>query len=103
MHHSLTKESFIMSYMGTINPIPDECRWPEVEAEPSTDIVVPVKVRPPDIKVPIGRPKKKRTREPGEAKPTSKRFTIKCSAWKCLGHNKRGCPNFPKSTKITKV
>ncbi|KAH9753011.1 SWIM-type domain-containing protein [Citrus sinensis] len=99
VHHYLTKESFMMTYMGTINPIPDECAWPEVEAEPSPDVVVPVKVGPPDIKAPVGRPKKKRTKEPGETKLTSKRFTIKCSACRCLGHNKRGCPNFPKTTR----
>ncbi|GAY56475.1 hypothetical protein CUMW_172190 [Citrus unshiu] len=47
----------------------------------------------------VGRPKKKRTKEPGETKLTSKMFTIKCSACICLGHNKRGCPNFPKTTR----
>ncbi|KAK9214452.1 hypothetical protein WN944_006444 [Citrus x changshan-huyou] len=88
-----------MTYMGTINPIPDECAWPEVEAEPSPDVVVPVKVGPPDIKALVGRPKKKRTKEPGETKLIGKRFTIKCSACRCLGHNKRGCPNFPKTTR----
>lgn len=46
-----------------------------------------MKVGPPDIKVPVGRPKKKRIKEPGESKPTSKRFTIKCSACTCLRHN----------------
>ncbi|KAK9217902.1 hypothetical protein WN943_006532 [Citrus x changshan-huyou] len=80
VHHYLTKESFMMTYMGTINPIPDECAWPEVEAEPSPDVVVPVKVGPPDIKALVGRPKKKRTKEPGETKLIGKRFTIKCSA-----------------------
>ncbi|XP_052291539.1 uncharacterized protein LOC107175862 [Citrus sinensis] len=99
VHHYLTKESFMMTYMGTINPIPDECPWPEVEAEPSPDVVVPVKVGPPDIKAPVGRPKKKRTKEPSETKLTSKRFTIKCSACRCLGYNKKGCPNFPKTTR----
>ncbi|KAH9671714.1 SWIM-type domain-containing protein [Citrus sinensis] len=99
VHHYLTKESFMMTYMGTINPIPDECAWPEVEVEPSPNVVVPVKVGPPDIKALVGRPKKKRTKEPGETKLTSKRFTIKCSACKCLGHNKKGCPNFPKTTR----
>ncbi|KAL9419325.1 hypothetical protein AB3S75_037143 [Citrus x aurantiifolia] len=99
VHHYLTKESFMMTYMGTINPIPDECAWPEVEAEPSPNVVVPVKVGSPDIKAPVGRPKKKRTKEPGETKLTNKRFTIKCSACRCLGHNKRGCPNFPKTTR----
>ena len=57
---------------------------------------MPVKVGPPDIKVPVGRPKKKRIKEPGEAKPTSKRFTIKCSACTCLRHNKRAAPIFQK-------
>lgn len=103
VHHYLTKESFMMTYMGTINPIPDECAWPEVEAEPSPDVVVPVKVGPPDIKAPVGRPKKKRTKEPGETKLTSKRFTIKCSACRCLGYNKKGCPNFPKTTRTIEV
>ncbi|GAY68526.1 hypothetical protein CUMW_264840 [Citrus unshiu] len=51
------------------------------------------------IKAPNGRPKKKRTKEPSETKLTSKRFTIKCSACRCLGHKKRGCPNFPKTTR----
>ncbi|KAK9204559.1 hypothetical protein WN943_014821 [Citrus x changshan-huyou] len=72
VHHYLTKESFMMTYMGTIKPIPDECAWPEVEAEPSLDVVVPVKVGPPDIKTLVGRPKKKRTKELGEAKLTGK-------------------------------
>ncbi|KAH9751786.1 SWIM-type domain-containing protein [Citrus sinensis] len=66
VHHYLTKESFMMTYMGTINPIPDECAWPEVEAEPSPDVVVPVKVRPPDIKALVGRPKKKRMHLPAQ-------------------------------------
>ncbi|XP_052295177.1 uncharacterized protein LOC127901745 [Citrus sinensis] len=99
VHHYLTKESFMMTYMGTINPNPDECAWPEVEAEPSPNVMVPVKVGPFDIKALVGRPKKKRTKEPGETKLTSKMFTIKCSACICLGHNKRGCPNFPKTTR----
>ncbi|XP_052291631.1 uncharacterized protein LOC107174597 [Citrus sinensis] len=99
VHHYLTKESFMMTYMGTIKPIPNECAWPEVEAEPSLDVVVPVKVGPPDIKTLVGRPKKKRTKELGEAKLTGKMFTIKCSACRCLRHNKRGRPNFPKTTR----
>lgn len=34
VNHCLTKESFMTTYMRTINPILDECAWPELEAEP---------------------------------------------------------------------
>ncbi|GAY57225.1 hypothetical protein CUMW_177780 [Citrus unshiu] len=69
----------------------------ELEAEPSPNVVVPV--GPPDIKALVGRPKKKRTKELDEAKLTGKMFTNKCSACRCLRHNKRGRLNFPKTTR----
>ena len=48
-------------------------------------------VQPPIKRKPLGRPKKKRAREPNE--PTSRRAGIfkQCKACGKLGHNKRSC------------
>ncbi|KAK2656601.1 hypothetical protein Ddye_009653 [Dipteronia dyeriana] len=84
VHWYYSKQAWKMAYDGTINPIPDESRWPKFESQT---------VEPPVQKTKAGRPKKKRTRETDEPRAPNATFSKRCSLCGVLGHNWATCPS----------
>ncbi|KAK2647227.1 hypothetical protein Ddye_022422 [Dipteronia dyeriana] len=92
VHQCLTKSASMQTYSGTIHPIPDQKRWPEVPAylliEGQTEHIYP----PPSTVQP-GRPKTQRKREPDEGPKGGKSGTVTCKLCSQVGYNKRTCKN----------
>ncbi|KAK2644364.1 hypothetical protein Ddye_019559 [Dipteronia dyeriana] len=82
IHPSLTKTTFLNTYINMIHPIPDQSRWPQVVAAS----VIP----PPIIRQP-GMPKLQRKREQIEKPRETRSGTVVCQVCKQVGHNKRSC------------
>ncbi|KAK4422111.1 hypothetical protein Salat_2162100 [Sesamum alatum] len=81
-----SKQKYMKAYGHCIHPILDPSFWPE-EMD-----VTPTDLKPPTIKRMLGRPKKSRRKEPGEATGAIRRANVlKCKI--CNGHNRRTCPN----------
>ncbi|KAL5843927.1 hypothetical protein ACOSQ4_009885 [Xanthoceras sorbifolium] len=66
-------EAMKLTYSGSINPIPDESRWPEIEHNDGNANEV---VEPPQKRTKVGRPKKARRRQ-GNAKGKGKGPSLK--------------------------
>ena len=77
-----SKEAFKLTYSGSINPIPDQAMWPDVEGAPPD---------PPKKRNSVGRPKKSRKRAADEGPAPSKCFTKRCTSCGVMGHNSRAC------------
>ncbi|KAK4421268.1 hypothetical protein Salat_2077300 [Sesamum alatum] len=70
------------------HPIPHPSFWPK-----KID-VTPIDLKPPTAKGMLGRPKKSRIKEPGEAPGAVRRANVlKYKVNNDVGHNKRTCPN----------
>ncbi|XP_060212225.1 uncharacterized protein LOC132639844 [Lycium barbarum] len=83
VHPLLTRDFYVKSYSKTINPAPDESKWPAVDH--------PVVCPREDIEKQRGRKPKKIKRELDE-QPAKKR-SVHCTCTIChqIGHNSRTC------------
>ncbi|KAK4841590.1 hypothetical protein QYF36_007121 [Acer negundo] len=68
-----------LTYVGVINPIPDESRWPEFQFKT---------IKPPVKRIKVGRLKMKRTRAPDEPRAPNVTFSKRCSVYGELGHSR---------------
>ncbi|KAL5774615.1 hypothetical protein ACOSP7_012172 [Xanthoceras sorbifolium] len=89
VHWYYSKEAMKLTYSGSINPIPDESRWPEIEHDDRNANEV---VEPPHKRAKVDRPKKARRRVADEPRAPRKTFSNKCKGCNSIGHNIRTCP-----------
>ncbi|XP_021723970.1 uncharacterized protein LOC110691360 [Chenopodium quinoa] len=87
VHQFYTKERYMKAYAGSIPPLVGERYWPKVTYQ----------LQPPSIKIRLGRPRKKRVKDPFEnpKKPgvlTKAGVGMTFSLCNVKGHNKRKCP-----------
>ena len=82
------KDTYMAAYGLSVNPMPGESQW-ETTNYPHLD--------PPKLVIQPGRPRKLRSREPGEEDKAKKKRvrTVKNKCSNCLeeGHSKRTCKN----------
>ncbi|KAL5810996.1 hypothetical protein ACOSQ4_027564 [Xanthoceras sorbifolium] len=90
VHWNYSKEAMKLTYSRSINSIPDESRWPEIEHDDRNANGV---VEPPQKRTKVGRPKKARRRAADEPRAPTKIFSNKCKGCNTIGHNIRTCPN----------
>ncbi|KAL5812779.1 hypothetical protein ACOSQ3_027729 [Xanthoceras sorbifolium] len=86
VHWYYSKEAMKLTYSRSINPIPDESRWPEIEHDDGNANGV---VEPPQKRTKVGRPKKARRRAADEPRAPTKIFSNKCKGCNTIGHNIR--------------
>jgi len=84
VHWYYSKEAMKMTYDGTINPIPDESRWPEYQSEI---------IEPPVKRAKVGRPKKNRKRAANEPRAPAATFSKRCTICHEIEHNNWTCPS----------
>lgn len=91
----LSKDMYLKSYAQIINPIPHESFWPEFAPGEITECL------PPKMRRRIGRPKKARRREEGEAPAVGfkRSSALRCGRCSEFGHNKRTCAGGPVNRK----
>lgn len=87
IHPSYTKDAFLATYKQIVDPISGEAEWSQTPYP---------KPLPPQIKVPTGRPKKKRNKAsdiPQDATKLKRQNTfVNCSYCTESNHNRRTCP-----------
>ena len=88
IHKSYSKDAFLDCYRHIIEPICGETKWTPTEFP---------RPLPPAIKVPTGRPKKKRNKstdvpQTNATKLTRKNTFMTCTYCKEANHNTRTCP-----------
>ncbi|TXG60442.1 hypothetical protein EZV62_015015 [Acer yangbiense] len=84
VHWYYSKEAMKLTYNGTINPIPDESRWPDYQHEI---------IEPPVKKTKVGRPKKNRKRATHKPRAPGATFSKRCTICHQIGHNNRTYPS----------
>ncbi|KAI9191185.1 hypothetical protein LWI28_004786 [Acer negundo] len=83
VHWYYSKEALKMTYNGTINPIPDESRWPIYQFEI---------IEQPMKRTKVGRSKKNKRRATNESCASGATFSKRCTACHEIGHNNLTCP-----------
>ncbi|KAJ4955572.1 hypothetical protein NE237_012355 [Protea cynaroides] len=87
--HCFTVASYREAYSQTIDPIPDKSQWKELgEGADGGGAKVDIMIRPPKIRRPPGRPKKKVLRIESFKRP--KRI-VQCGRCHMLGHSQKKC------------
>ncbi|KAL5797800.1 hypothetical protein ACOSQ2_002620 [Xanthoceras sorbifolium] len=90
IHLYYSKEAMKLTNSKSINLIPDESRWPEIEHDDENANEV---VEPPQKRTKVSRPKKARRRAADEPCAPTKIFSNKCKGCNTIGHNIRTCLN----------
>jgi hypothetical protein len=97
VHDCFKKEMYEKAYSGSIRSIRGDKHWPKVA----------MKLDPPTIRKPVGRPKVHRRKDPHErfekrGKLSRHGTQMTCTSCQGKNHNKRSCPN-PNSNPTAKT